>query len=229
MDGSVRLWELTRTAGRQIGTRRLGKQARRTETTSPDGRRLLRWGRGNTARLIDAATGKPLGRTLQHRSFVSCAAFSADGRRVATGSDDKTARVWDTATGHTLLPPLLHRGSVSAVAFSSDGLRLITAAEDHTARVWDAVTGEPLTPPLRHPREVMSVSFRADGNQAVTVCSNEVVWSWDLRPDDQPLVHLRRLACVLAGCRLGPEQRLVPAAPAELSASWREVTRGKRP
>jgi WD40 repeat protein/serine/threonine protein kinase len=229
MDGSARLWELAGPAGRQIGTRRLGKQTKRTETTSPDGRRLLRWGRGNIARLIDAATGKPLGRTLHHRSFLSCGAFSADGRRVATGSDDKTARVWDTATGDAVLPPLLHRGSVSAVAFSSDGFRLITAAEDHTARVWDAVTGEPLTPSLRHPRQVVSASFRADGNQALTVCSDGVVRSWNLRPDERPVADLRRLACVLAGCRLRPEQRLVPAAPAELSALWREVTRGKRP
>jgi WD40 repeat protein len=225
MDGSVRLWELTGSCGVTVGPRRVSVPAAGKEARSPDGRRLVRWGKGNTARVIDAATGKPLGRPLRHTSYIQCAAFSPDGRRVATGSDDKTARVWDAATGKLVVGPLLHKGSVSAVAFSPDGRRLLTASEDHTARVWDADTGEPLTPALRHPREVAAVSFSSGGDRAVTVTHDGVARSWDLRPIRGTVERLRLLAGVLAGSRIDDKQRLVPLEAAELRAAWRKLER----
>ena len=68
----------------------------------------------NTARVWDAATGKPIGEPLKgHESFVSSAAFSPDGKRIVTASLDKTARVWDAATGQPIGEPLKgHEGAV---------------------------------------------------------------------------------------------------------------------
>jgi uncharacterized coiled-coil protein SlyX len=66
---------------------------------SPDGRTVLTGSSDQTARLWDAATGKPIGEPLRHDGSVSAVAFSPDGRTVLTGSGFRTARLWDAATG----------------------------------------------------------------------------------------------------------------------------------
>jgi WD40 repeat protein len=47
-----------------------------------------------TARLWDAASGKPLVVLHGHEGPVASAAFSPDGAKVVTASDDRTARIW---------------------------------------------------------------------------------------------------------------------------------------
>ncbi|MDR3403246.1 MAG: protein kinase [Chthoniobacter sp.] len=64
-------------------------------TFSPDGTRILTACWDKTARLWDAATGKPLGEPMRHEQGVGSASFSPDGTRIVTTSQDKTARVWD--------------------------------------------------------------------------------------------------------------------------------------
>src|SRR5207248_11629270 len=48
-----------------------------------------------TARLWDAASGKPIGVPMKHDDRLTSAQFSPDGQRVVTASYDKTARLWD--------------------------------------------------------------------------------------------------------------------------------------
>jgi WD40 repeat protein len=52
-----------------------------------------------TARVWDAATGKPIGEPLRHEGPVNAASFSADGTRIVTASADDTARIWDVSVG----------------------------------------------------------------------------------------------------------------------------------
>src|SRR5262249_4011272 len=61
---------------------------------SPDGKTVLTGSDDHTARLWEAASGKPLGLPLQHQERVVAVAFSPDGRTVLTGSQDHTARLW---------------------------------------------------------------------------------------------------------------------------------------
>ena len=58
-----------------------------------------------TARLWDAASGKPIGEPMKHEDGVGSAQFSPDGQRVVTASKDKTARLWDAASGKQLASP----------------------------------------------------------------------------------------------------------------------------
>ena len=64
----------------------------------------------NTARLWDAASGKPIGEPMKHKKVYS-AQFSPDGQRVVTASVDKTARLWDAASGKPIGEPMKHEGA----------------------------------------------------------------------------------------------------------------------
>ena len=54
---------------------------------SPDGQRVVTASEDKTARLWDAASGKPIGEPMKHEDSVSSAQFSPDGQRVVTASD----------------------------------------------------------------------------------------------------------------------------------------------
>jgi dipeptidyl aminopeptidase/acylaminoacyl peptidase len=63
---------------------------------SPDGQRVVTASNDKTARLWDAASGKPIGEPMKHENSVNSAQFSPDGQRVVTASFDKTAQLWDS-------------------------------------------------------------------------------------------------------------------------------------
>jgi len=86
----------------------------RRAAISPDGKRILTASDDGSARLWDAATGKPIGEPLiGHNGSVLSVAFSPDGRRFVTASADKTAQLWDTKTGKEIGKPFKgHTGAV---------------------------------------------------------------------------------------------------------------------
>src|SRR5207249_8194343 len=77
----------------------------------------------------DAATGQPLGQTMEHQGDVWAVAFSPDGKRLLTGSGEGIARLWDAAE----LPDNLPR--LSAWVSVVTGLEL---DEEGAVRVLDA-------------------------------------------------------------------------------------------
>lgn len=96
---------------------------------------------GNTARLWDAAAGRPLEALIGHLDAVGALAVSADGRTLATGSDDHTARTWDlSAEGRP--GATLGGGALPArwAAVTADGRRLV-AVDDRDARLFDLEEG----------------------------------------------------------------------------------------
>jgi WD40 repeat protein len=72
---------------------------------SPDGTAVLTTS-GDSARIWDTATGKPIGEPLQHQGAIKTVAFSPDGKTVLTGSEDKTARLCDVSTSDAIGKPL---------------------------------------------------------------------------------------------------------------------------
>ena len=159
---------------------------------SPDGKSILTGGNDNTARLWDAATGRPIGQPIKHSEWVISAAFSPDGKTILTGSADKTARLWDAATGRPIGQPMKHSEWVFSVAFSPDGKTILTGSLDKTARRWDAATGRPLGEPLAHSNMVHAVAFSPDGKTILTGSADNRARLWDAatgRPIGQRMEH----------------------------------------
>ncbi|HEX7941662.1 MAG TPA: WD40 repeat domain-containing protein [Gemmatimonadaceae bacterium] len=159
---------------------------------SLDGTRVVTASEDETARVWDAATGKPLTDPLVHHDQVVSAAFSRDGRHVVTASWDQTAQVWDATTGRPIIVPLAHQGRVVSVALSPDGERVVTASDDKTAQVWNAATGQLITRLLEHRATVCSAAFSPDGKRVVTASHDKTARVWDAatgKPLTGPLEH----------------------------------------
>ena len=67
----------------------------RSAAFSPDGKRIVTASDDKTARLWDAATGKPVGELKGHDSPCASAAFSPDGKRIVTASGDGSGAAVD--------------------------------------------------------------------------------------------------------------------------------------
>jgi WD40 repeat protein len=189
----LRLAAYWRHAPRPVLTQMLFHEGALTHAEfSPDAGRVVTASTDNTARVWEAATGRPVGPPLKHEGAVLLAAFSPDGRRVVTASEDGTARVWDAATGQPLTPPLKHQGKVLHAAFSPDGRWVVTASADKTARVWEAASGQPLGRPLQHHGLVGHAAFSPDGRRVVTASKDRTARVWDAatgQPVSPPLIH----------------------------------------
>jgi hypothetical protein len=93
---------------------------------SPDGKRLLTFGKSNKIRLWDVHERKVLQVLAGHEGGVSDAAFTGDGRLLSVGAD-KALRVWDTATGQELQKIELSE-MASCVRLSPDSHFVATAS-----------------------------------------------------------------------------------------------------
>jgi WD40 repeat protein/serine/threonine protein kinase len=146
---------------------------------SPDGKTVLTGSYDHTARLWDAATGRPFGAPMPHQDSVAAAAFSPDGKTVLTGSHDHTARLWDGTNGRPLARVLRHDRGVTSVAFSPDGKTMLTGSGDGSARLWNADTCQPIGAPMHHELMVREAVFSPDGRMVATASDDNTARLWD--------------------------------------------------
>jgi WD40 repeat protein len=199
-------------------------------TFSPDGTRIVTASWDKTARVWDAATGKPIGEPLAgHGDVVRSAAFSPDGKRIVTASWDKTARVWDAATGKPIGEPLAGHGDiVNSATFSPDGTRIVTASWDKTARVWDAATGKAIGEPLKgHDDYVWSAAFSPDGARIVTASSDRTARVWDAATGKAIGGPLKGHRDIVNGAAFSPDGKRIVTASSDKTARIWDAASGK--
>ncbi|NPT56733.1 WD40 repeat domain-containing protein [Paraburkholderia elongata] len=200
----------------------------RSATFSPDGAYVLTASDDGTARLWDAATGKPVGRPMQHGGPVNTAAFNADGRQVVTASSDATARIWHAATGRQLVQFNGHRAAVNAATFNPSSTLVATASDDGTAVLWDASgSGEKTQLGDESSYPVNSVAFSPDGRRVVTASDDATARLWDAasgKPLGVPMRHAGRVESAV----FSPDGTRVATASADRTARLWDAFTGKQ-
>jgi WD40 repeat protein len=140
---------------------------------SADGKRVSFGCADNTARIIEADTGKQLVRIEHHLDWVFGTALTQDGKYIATASRDKTVKVCETATGTfignlTTLDPTQpssgHRGLVRRPSRDE----CLTGGEDGVPKLYTIQAGGGAGGSLlrRYPKlsgRVEAVTFSGDG------------------------------------------------------------------
>jgi WD40 repeat protein len=184
---------------------------------SPDGTLLASSNADGTVRLLNPATGHPVGASLHGPaagvfSDVNDVAFSPDGELLASANADATMRLWDLTTGrlirvrHTRASPLSN--GVPRVAFSHDGRVLASANGDGTVGLWNRA-GQPVRV-LHVPGVAYGVAFSPDSRLLASVSGGGTVRLWD--PASGRLIHVLRAAGGVYQVAFSPNGRLLAGA-----------------
>ena len=148
---------------------------------APTGSLVVTTGKGKTARLWDAGTGKLVHSLVGHKSGITDAAFSPTNREVITASLDETARVWDTNTAALIGVQTNHQNYVLRATFSPDGKTVATASRDRLARIFDP-NGTLKVTFVGHRDSVTDIAFSSDGVSFATASTDGTARLWDRRP-----------------------------------------------
>jgi len=196
-DGTVRLWDVSRTATPAPLKTSLTDHHDKTEAVmfSPDGRMLAIAGDDHKASLWDVTTpSRPtrLGPPMGADNYVYSPVFSPDGTLFAYGTADGRVYLWDVHDPQRpvpLGPPLIRAASpVFALAFRPGGHTLATA--DTAIRLWDitdprhpAAEAPPLTGP---DHTVWSLAFAPDATTLAAGTGDGTIWLWSTNDPRQP-------------------------------------------
>jgi WD40 repeat protein/DNA-binding SARP family transcriptional activator len=134
---------------------------------NPSGDQIASASDDGTARLWDAATGKPKQILRGHGQSVVSVAYSPDGRRVATAGADGTVRIWSVG-GERSVILRGHQGGVNDADFNAAGDRVVSAGNDGTIRIWSADGGETLVVLDTYEGPAHSAQFSVDGRRVVS-------------------------------------------------------------
>ncbi|OWK47068.1 WD40 repeat domain-containing serine/threonine-protein kinase [Fimbriiglobus ruber] len=159
---------------------------------SPDGKWLAAGGgshdkpRGRS-QVLEAATGRPVGRPVEHTECVEAIAFAPDGRTYTTLTRGGTVRVWEAETGHPsgpqfvqpqISPALGDRpGGTTVMTFSPDGLHLLVSDMCGVCALWEWQSGRPVWDKSSSagPNTVRASRFSPDGRTVLVGRENGMV------------------------------------------------------
>ncbi len=145
---------------------------------SPDGSTVAVASREEAVHLLDAKTGRQLGRI---GGPTPCLAYSPDGSLLATSSlypGRMVISLWDTAKrkeARRFACP----GGATDLTFSRDGKTLASAGLDRSVRLWEVATGKAMHSWPGHQHHLGSLAYLPDGRTLVSHASDHTVRLWD--------------------------------------------------
>jgi WD40 repeat protein len=203
-DRVLRLWDLTKAP---IATRKYVIPPQKSDMRplslvayAPDGKLVAVADNSATARVYEAATGKPQSLLAGHPAAVSGLAFGPDSKRILTSSH-KTLYLWDAVKGTQLLSFPDHDTPIGCLAFSPDGKYALSGSggveldkqgkpvtrdghyvyTDCVLRLWDAAAGKELDVNKSATTPVGPAAFSPDGRSAYSgVYTEPALHKWDV-------------------------------------------------
>jgi WD40 repeat protein len=140
---------------------------------APDGKRVAFGCADNSARIIDADTGKQLRRLDHHLDWVFGTAFTLDGKSLVTAGRDRTVKLCETDTGAfignmTTLDPTQPSSSFRGMVRRPQQNQVVTGGEDGIPRLYQAAVAGGAGGNLARTYEklqgrVEALAFSADG------------------------------------------------------------------
>jgi WD40 repeat protein len=145
---------------------------------SPKGSRIVTLAQDNTARVWDAASGKPVTAPLAHDEAVTSAAISPDDRLLLTQSG-QGAKLWDIAAG-AVRHAWQYKSPVTAIGFDASG-RTVAAATGSNVWLYDVEKGQPkYQAPWQLEEQIVAIAFAPVGDLVAVAPESGRVRVWNL-------------------------------------------------
>ncbi|HLL75444.1 MAG TPA: WD40 repeat domain-containing protein [Pyrinomonadaceae bacterium] len=192
LDGTVKLWDLTKDAGREFVASKKGHSGGILSLAySPETKRLATGGDDKAVKLWDATEQEPPPSLPEVNSVQSVALSAKSGKLLATVDPGGNIALWDTEERRKLDSPKFEGAQpvgeirIMSVALSPDGSLLAAGWYDGTVKVWGVGTGQLLQQLDRPPADqigsnVVALAFISeDGAALAAVNSAGRMKVWD--------------------------------------------------
>ena len=193
---------------------------------SPDGTRIATASVDHTARVWDAATGRPIVVLNGHTAMLYFVAFSPDGTRIVTASKDRTARIWDVSNGKQIAVLNGHSDELPTAVFSPDGAHIAHRFVRPQPRAYGMRPPDGAMTVLSGHTDVLdSAAYSPDGTHIVTTSDDHTARIWDAATGQQIAVLNGHTDEVLYAAYSPDGSRIVTASKDCTARIWDAMTR----
>ena len=180
----------TGAGGLAESTRAVKADAPLAVAVTPDGSRVLAFGKaGNEVRMW-RASGEPMRPLAPVELKVRSMAVAPDGRSLLLAGEGAPPQLWDMEAGRATRQFPRVPGITTCLAITADGRLAVVAGSDRKVRVFEIATARQVHVLDGHTEAVACVAVTADGSKAATGGLDETVRVWDLAAG-KPLAALR--------------------------------------